>query len=463
MQGLERCDKHMGFNKDKIRQICLLMVFGALLVLAVIYSDLIFRGIALGFSIATPFLIGGIIAFVLNLPMKAIERLIFGKWKGKLATKLKRPVSMLLAIVFVVLIINLVIITVVPQIRSAATVLGQKIPPFIDDVIVQLRTLSKQYPQLKEQVAALEEAEINWESIVNTAINFLKNGVGSMLTSTVSVASGIIGGVVNVVISFIFGLYILSQKEKLADQGKRVLSAYLSEKANAYVLKVLTLANKNFSKFITGQCLEAVILGTMFVIVMSIFRMPYAVMVGVLIAFTSLIPVVGAFIGCIVGAFLILIENPVLALWFVVLFLILQQIEGNLIYPKVVGNSVGLPSIWVLMAVSLGGSLFGVAGMLFFIPLLSTCYALLRESVNTRNAAKEKAQPKMQQNQRQVKFSHAKAQNAQKQTRNAQKQEQNAQKQTRNAQKQTQNAQKQAQNGTKQTPRASKKVSNDKQ
>ncbi len=379
----------MGYSKEKIKQICLLMVFGAFLVLAVIYSNLIVKGITLALEITKPFLIGAAIAFVLNLPMKTIESRLFAKWKGKSAEKLKRPVSMVLAIIVLLLIINLVVVTVVPQVTKAATVLGQKIPTFLDNVVVQLEQLSIQYPQLQEQITALEQIEINWESVVDKVINFLKNGVGSMLTSTVSVASGIIGGVVNFVISFIFALYILSQKENLSDQGKRILTAYLPDKASSRILKVLSLAHRNFSNFITGQCLEALILGTMFIIAMSIFRMPYAFMVGVLIAFTSLIPIVGAFIGCVVGAFLILIENPILALWFVILFLILQQVEGNLIYPRVVGNSVGLPSIWVLMAVSLGGSLFGVTGMLLFIPLLSTFYALLRESVNERNARKK--------------------------------------------------------------------------
>ena len=376
----------MGFSKEKIKQICFLMVFAALLVLAVMYSSAIFKGIGLAVSIATPFICGGAIAFVLNLPMKAIEEKLLAKWKGRVANKLKRPVSMLLAIIVLLLIITFVIITVVPQITTAAAVLGQKVPAFIDKVVVELQQLSEDYPQLEEQVAALSQIELNWDSIVDTAINFLKNGVSSMLTSTFSVASGIIGGVVNVVIAFIFAIYILSQKEKLADQGRRILTAYLPEKWSQRMLKVFALVYRNFSNFITGQCLEAVILGSMFIIAMTIFRMPYAFMVGVLIAFTALIPVVGAFIGCVVGAFLILIENPMLALWFVVLFLILQQVEGNLIYPKVVGNSVGLPAIWVLMAVSLGGSLFGVIGMLIFIPLLSTFYSLLRENVNARNA-----------------------------------------------------------------------------
>lgn len=378
----------MGYSKEKIKQICGLMVFAAFLVLLVMYSNLVVRGAVIAVEIARPFLVGGMIAFVLNLPMKAIERSVLSKWKGKIADKCKRPVSMLLAIVVVVLIVAVVIATVVPQISETITVLGNKIPAFFDKAIVWLESLTVNYPELEAQVENLRTVEINWDSLMDSAMAFLKNGVGNVLTSTVSVASSIIGGVVEGVISFIFALYILSQKEILADQGKRIINAYCSERAAANTLKVLSLLHKNFSSFITGQCVEAVILGTMFIVTMSIFKMPYAFMVGVLIAFTSLIPVVGAFIGCAVGAFLILIENPVMALWFLLLFLILQQIEGNLIYPKVVGNSVGLPSIWVLMAVSLGGSLFGVAGMLFFIPLLATCYCLLRENVNARNACK---------------------------------------------------------------------------
>lgn len=378
----------MGYSKNKIKQICGLMAFAAFLVLVVMYSELVVGGIGFLFDIAMPFIVGGIIAFVLNLPMKGIEERLLGKWRGKLAEKAKRPVSMLLAIIVVLLVIVVVVATVVPQVSNTITVLGKKIPAFLDNVVVELETLAKNYPELEEQVATLQNLEINWDSLMDSAVGFLKNGVGSMLTSTVTVAGNIIGGVVEAVIAFIFALYILTQKEKLADQGKRIVNAYCSDRMAAGVLKVMSLLHKNFSSFITGQCLEAVILGTLFVIAMSIFRMPYAFMVGVLIAFTALIPVVGAFIGCVVGAFLILIDNPIMALWFVVLFLVLQQLEGNLIYPKVVGNSVGLPSIWVLMAVSLGGSLFGVAGMLFFIPLLATGYTLLRENVNARNARK---------------------------------------------------------------------------
>ena len=228
--------------------------------------------------------------------------------------------------------------------------------------------------------------EVKWDEILENILYFLKSGAGNMLNSTFNVAGSIISGIINVVIALVFALYILSQKERLSSQGRRIISAYLPVRAGDRILEICSLLYRNFSSFIAGQCLEAVILGTMFVIFMSIFHMPYALVVGVLIAVTALIPIVGAFIGCAVGAFLILINNPLQAFWFVVLFFVLQQIEGNLIYPKVVGNSIGLPSIWVLMAVSIGSSLFGVIGILLFIPLMSTCYALLRESVNRRNA-----------------------------------------------------------------------------
>lgn len=378
----------MEFSKEKLRQIRRLMVLAAVLVLLLIYSEKVFYGAGVLFGIAKPFLYGGVIAFVLNIPLRAYEKKMFGRWRGKSADRWKRPLCMVLALVSVILIVTVVVGTVVPQVTATAAEVGRKIPAFTERVIGELDRLAKSYPELAGQVQKLEELEVNWDSILDSVIGFLKNGMADMLTSTVSVASGIISGIVNMVISFIFALYILAQKEKLANQGRRILSAYLPEKAADRTLEVCSLLYKSFSSFITGQCLEAVILGTMFVVAMSVFRMPYALMVGVLIAFTALIPIVGAFIGCAVGAFLILIDNPIQALWFVILFLVLQQIEGNLIYPKVVGNSVGLPSIWVLMAVSLGGSLFGVAGMLFFIPLMSAGYALLRESVNRRNAAK---------------------------------------------------------------------------
>ena len=378
----------MGFDKQKVRQIRQLILLVAVLVFALIYSKEVLTGIGFVFQIFLPFIVGGVIAFVLNIPMTTFEKRLFGKTDNKAVNKIKRPVSMVCAIFFVCLIIGLVVLAVVPQLRSTIETLSKKVPLFIESAIVTLEKLAADNPYLLEQVMKLEELQFDWSSITASVGNFLKNGLSNVVTSTVNVASSIFGAVANLVIALIFSIYILGQKEKLGDQGRRVLKAYLPTRGYEYVMDVLHRLYVNFTSSVCGQCLEAVILGTLFIIAMVIFGMPYAFMVGTLIAFTALIPIVGAFIGCFVGAFMILLEDPILAVWFVVMFLIIQQLEGNLIYPRVVGNSVGLPSIWVLMAVSVGGSLFGVGGMLVFIPITSTVYSLLRDDVNRRNQRK---------------------------------------------------------------------------
>lgn len=378
----------MGFDKAKIRQICLLILYTALVVLLVVYSKSILIGLKTAVSIFSPFIVGGAIAFILNLPMNMIEKKWFRKRNGKAADKLKRPISIVLSILLVAAILGLVILAVVPQLRDTIVSLSEQIPVFISGTIVQLEKLLQDNPELIDEIQNLKNVKVDWEKLTKDAGSFLSSGLQNVLTSTVSVASSIIGGIANAFIAFVFSIYILSQKEKLGSQGKQILKAYLPKKAFIITEEILSRLYVNFTSFICGQCLEAVILGLMFVVAMTILGMPYAVMVGTLIAFTALIPIVGAFIGCGIGAFMILIEDPTKALWFIVLFLILQQLEGNLIYPRVVGNSVGLPSIWVLMAVSVGGSLFGVAGMLVFIPLTSTLYSLLRDDVKRKNRKK---------------------------------------------------------------------------
>lgn len=380
----------MEFSREKIKQIKNLMVLAAFLILAVIYSEKLFFGIIFLAGILKPFFYGGAVAFVLNIPMKWIEEKLLGRLKGEKVKKLKRPLSIVLSIMLIALVLTAVVGMVLPQMGATVSEIGKKIPAFMEQMTLEFERLAEKESVLSDWAERLESTEIKWDEVLENVIHFLKNGAGDMLDSTVSMAGSIISGVVGMVIAFVFALYILAQKERLADQGRRVLSAYLPARTGDKILEICSLLYKNFSSFITGQCLEAVILGTMFVVFMSIFRMPYALVVGVLIAVTSLVPIVGAFIGCAVGIFLILINDPMQALWFAVLFLVLQQIEGNLIYPKVVGNSVGLPSIWVLMAVSVGGSLFGVIGMLVFIPLLSTGYALLRDGVNKRNDLKSR-------------------------------------------------------------------------
>lgn len=375
-------------DKKLFRMICKLILFTGVIILGVIYSKEVVSAAKLVIGMLTPFLVGAAMAFVLNLPARFIENKLFTKWKKPKSAGLKRALSIVLAFLFVFALLVFAVSMVLPQLTRTLIELGTVIPNFFRDVIADLETMAKEYPEWKDAFSALEEISIDWSAVISYITGFLKDGLGNILSSTVGFAGSVAGALFDGVVAIVFAIYILAGKENLGRQARKLLHAYLPERAYHKTMKVLALCNQNFAKFISGQCLEAVILGAMFVVCMSIFGMPYAVLVGVLIAFTALIPIVGAFIGCAVGAFLILIISPVKALVFVIMFLILQQLEGNLIYPKVVGNSVGLPAIWVLFAVSLGGSLFGVVGMLVFIPLMSTVYSLLRENVNARNKKK---------------------------------------------------------------------------
>lgn len=382
----------MNLNQKNVRKIRGLILFTAAVILVLMKFDLLLGAAAFLISILRPFILGGMIAFVINIPMRFFETKFFRSGKGKKGAegswqKGKRGISLIVAFLAVVLVIMLVVVTVIPQLVATVRELTNKIPVFWNDAIRQLEIVFAKNPELIKQLSSFETLEIDWKSVINTVIGFLQNGMGNVLNSTFTVASSIISSTMNFFISIVFSVYILVQKEKLGDQCTRIIKAYTSPRICGSILKVAGLLHLNFSNFITGQCTEAVILGLMFVVSMTIFGFDYAVMVGVLIAFTALIPIVGAFIGCFVGAFLMMVDDPVRALWFVILFIVLQQVEGNLIYPHVVGNSVGLPSIWVLAAVTIGGSLMGVFGMLVFIPLLSTVYTLLREDVNRRNGA----------------------------------------------------------------------------
>lgn len=371
-------------SDKKIKELRGLIVFAAVVWLMVMNIDIVVKGALRVLIILKPFIIGGAIAFVLNIPLNFYEKKLFSKVKNKNIRKFSRPLSFLLSLISVVAVVAFVVLTVMPQLGRTVGQLAVQVPEFFENLYIEMDKYFASNPKLLDQFKSLNLEKMNWQSILTTVGNYLKSGVGSLISSSVNVASSIIGGVVNTLIAFIFAIYALIEKDKLQDQIKRILKAYAKEKIYNKVLSVSSLLYKNFNAFISGQCLEAVILGTLFVVTMAIFRMPYALLVGVLIAFTALIPIVGAFIGCVVGAFLILVDTPQMALWFLILFFVLQQIEGQLIYPKVVGSSVGLPSIWVLVAVSVGGSLFGVPGMLIFIPIFSTFYVLLREDVNKR-------------------------------------------------------------------------------
>ncbi len=375
----------MDLNRKNMQRIALLITFAVLLLLGVEHITSVLHVLYGGVQLVAPFLLGACIAFILNVPMTWIENGLFAQHLQQTRLqKSKRVISILLTFLMIIGIFAISIGIVAPQIGRSVAVLMGKMPAFWEAMQGRMVQLQTQFPFLAGQFSQLDIRweQIDWQKLGSTALQFLQSGaVGDMLGSTFSVASSIIGGIVNFFLGLFFAVYILAQKETLGQQAEKILYAALPKKAVESILEVAALTQKTFSNFISGQCTEAVILGLMFFIAMSILRFPYAVLVGVLIALTALIPIFGAFIGCGVGVFLILVENPVQALWFLVLFLLLQQVEGNFIYPHVVGNSVGLPSIWVLVAVTLGASTFGVVGMLVFIPLFSILYTLIRAAV----------------------------------------------------------------------------------
>lgn len=371
-------------NKENMKKAVILITFAILLFMGIQHLDVVLSRLGAVWSLLFPFVLGGAIAFVLNVPMKFLEKHLFGRMKekgGKAVRKMARPVSLILSIMFVLAVIMVVALIVIPELAATFVSVAKQ----IEDSIPALQKWAEHTFRSDSPVVQWANSiDIQPQKMLDSAAAILKNGVNNVLSSTISVTMGIVNTVTNVGIGFIFSCYILLQKEKLMVQSKKALYAIFPGKAVKYMLHVCKLANETFSSFITGQCIEAVILGCMFFVSMTVLRFPYAMLVGVLISFTALIPVFGGFIGCGVGVVLILMESPVQALAFLVLFLVLQQLEGNLIYPHVVGNSVGLPSIWVLAAVTIGGSLMGIMGMLIFIPLVSVLYSLFREWVNKR-------------------------------------------------------------------------------
>ncbi|WP_308856778.1 AI-2E family transporter [uncultured Oscillibacter sp.] len=371
----------MEWKKENLRGL-LLVVCGGIAFYSLL-QNLPAVAMAVGWvlGILGPFLLGGAMAFILNVPMRAIERRLFPVRPGK-QVKGRRPMALLITLLAVIGVLVLASSVIGPGIAEAVRSLATQVPAAAERLWAQISRLEQYLPMLESLLADWNMED--WKNITQKAAELLQTWGGGILSSGSMVIGGVVSGVSTFVIALIFSFYILLQKEKLGRQGRQVLYALLPERRADRTLEILRLSSRTFSSFLSGQCLEACILGTLFVVSMTIFRMPYALLVGVLIALTALIPIVGAFIGCGVGALLIAIADPWKALGFIVLFLVLQQVEGNLIYPHVVGSSVGLPSIWVLAAVTLGGSLMGILGMLVFIPLCSVLYALFRDYVKTR-------------------------------------------------------------------------------
>ena len=340
------------------------------------------------FSAAAPLVIGGVIAYLLNILMGFFEKHYFVKTKSGVLKKSKRPVCMLLAFISLIGIVALVIGIVVPELINCGRHLFAKVPVFIENC---LNTL-EQNEDLAEYAVALEaylpKDWAAWQDKILGGAKALLSGVGGVMSSVLSVVGAVFSSIVTLLVAVIFSIYLLLDKEKLIAQCKRFISTYLP-KADRKIFYVLRTFNESFHRFIVGQCTEAVVLGLLCMLGMWIFRFPYAMMIGVLIGFTALIPVAGAYIGAGVGVFMILTESPVQALLFLVFILVLQQLEGNLIYPKVVGSSIGLPGIWVLGAITIGGGLMGVFGMLLAVPIVAAIYKLIQTDMRKRNAVSE--------------------------------------------------------------------------
>lgn len=344
-------------------------------------------------KLISPFVVGACIAFVFNVPMRAIERQLEGIRKPGL----RRVLSITLTFAALILVIMFVVELLVPQIQLTVDALVTKIPGFVERTSRAMIRLMEDNPELREWILnAFDLESLDWTKLLQDSLTFLGNQASTMMGGAVTIIGNVTSGIVDLFIGIAFSIYCLARKEILARQGRRTLYSLLPEKATDEIIRVMRLTNATFSNFISGQCLEALILGCLFAVTMALFGMPYIPLVSVIIAVTALVPVVGAFVGCVLGAFFILVDNPFQALTFVIMFLVLQQLENNLIYPRVVGTSIGLPGMWVLVAVTVGGELMGVGGMLLMIPLASVLYALAREFTDKRLAERGIPEEKLQ-------------------------------------------------------------------
>lgn len=375
----------MEYNSKKWRGTAALLVLAFVLYYAANNLELVLSLLGKVWGFSFPLVMGGIMAFVLNIPMSFIERKLWPNTNNPKLQALRRPISLLGAFVFIFAVLSAVVALVLPELMDAIQLLMKEIPKFLVWLEQWVTDNADMFPSLQTW---LESLTINWQEVGKNIFNAVSTGAVGVVDGTVSAVMGIFNGTINLMVSLIFSIYILFGKEKLSMQICATLRAFLPEKTYRVILHVCQVAYNSFSNYVAGQCTEAVILGCLCALGMTLLRMPYAPMVGAMVGVTALIPIVGAFIGASVGIFMILMVNFWQAVGFVVFLIILQQVEGNLIYPRVVGASVGLPALWVLAAVTIGGGLGGIVGMVFSVPTASTCYILLKESVQKRNQVK---------------------------------------------------------------------------
>lgn len=329
-------------------------------------------------SLIMPLILGFVFALILNVPMSFFEKHLFIKTKKNSLKKLKRPLSFIISVILIVAIIVGVVWLVIPELVGAVKIIADGVSNFIDT----LRGMSTE--ELAKLPFGNQLLNIDWDKIKYSMQNWLKRESGSIVNSAVGTVSSFVGGIFDFFVAFVFSIYILFGKEKLKKQVSRLIRVWMPKGFGEWFIHASNIASTNFRNFVSGQSLEAVILGTLCMIGMLILRIPYAPMVGALIGVTALIPVVGAFIGAAVGAFVILTVNPFKALVFLIFLVILQQLEGNIIYPRVMGSRVNLPGMWILASVTIGGGIAGPVGMLISVPVASTVYVLLREATESK-------------------------------------------------------------------------------
>lgn len=354
----------------------------ALVYLAVAYLPQLLRFGGTIWSAAAPLVLGCVMAYVLNILLVRLEGIYFPKSSSALVQKSRRLVCIVLSFVILLIIVLLVINIVLPEVVSSVELIAQEIPVVWEDLRAWGIANADQLPVIQD---LLQQANFDWSASLKKALDVLAIGAGGMLNSVVGIATSAMGILVRMLIGFIFALYLLFSKERLAQQGLKIMNAYLKPTQRETVLYVLRTVHEAFTNFIVGQCTEAVILGVLCALGMKLLQLPYAVMTGTIIGVSALIPVAGAYIGGALGAFMIFTVAPSKTIVFLIYLVILQQIEGNLIYPRVVGSSIGLPGLWVLAAVTIGGGVMGVSGMLLGVPLCAAAYRLFADQVNSRN------------------------------------------------------------------------------
>ena len=366
-------------TKDNKKEILKIILFAVILIFAFIHIKEIWDFLGFLLRLLMPFIIGIVIAFILNILINLIEKKLLNK--SKMSNKSKRNISLILSLAIIFTFIIILLLLIIPQLKNTVELFVDNMPMYEENV----RDLLNRFNIDPNIVVEIEEGVKNFG---NVAIDFIKNNSDKILEITLGVATNVISVIVNFVVAVVFAIYLLAQKEKLLYQLNKFLRAYFPTSRVSKIKDIAKLSNRICASFVSGQCLEAVIIGVLCFIGMLVLGIPYAATISVLIGVTALIPVYGAFIGTIVGAFLIFMVSPIKALIFVIFILILQQFEGNLIYPKVVGKSVGLPGIWVFVAVTIGASLAGVVGMLISVPIASICYSIIATDVNYRVNAK---------------------------------------------------------------------------